>query len=450
MKPRILIVDDEKNTLEGLKWALDPQKYEIGLAGDGKDAMDILSGRSFDIVITDLKMPQVDGMQLLEHVLTNYSQTYVIILTGHGTVQTAVEAMKKGAYDYIEKPVNIDELNLLVERVLMHKNLTEENKELRQALEDHYGLDNIIGQSPPMISVFEKIRQVAPTKATVLIQGESGTGKELIASAIHYNSERKNKPFVKLNCGALTPTLLESELFGHEKGAFTNAHRQKVGRFELADGGTIFLDEISETTPEFQVKLLRVLQEHEFERVGGVQTIHVDVRVIAATNQNLNEEVAKGSFREDLYYRLNVIQITVPPLRERKEDIPLLVNTFIKEVCEENEKPLLKMTPQTVAFLQRFEWPGNVRQLRNVIEGMVVMAKSNQLTPDNLPEQIRQAGDKYEYIKVKAGSSLAETEKQLIESTLIQTEGNKARAARILGVGRKTLYRKMQEYGIEA
>jgi DNA-binding NtrC family response regulator len=449
MKRKILIVDDEKNTREGLKWSLEGRNYEIALAGDGQEAADLLSVQSFDLVITDLKMPHMDGMQLHEFIHSRHPQTIVIILTGHGTVETARAAFKKGVYDYIEKPVNIDELNQIVERALREKILEEENEELKKNLQELYGLNNIIGKSEPMKQVYKKIIQVAPTKATVLIQGESGTGKELIASAIHYNSPRKTKPFVKLNCGALTPTLLESELFGHEKGAFTDAHRQKVGRFELADGGTIFLDEISETSLEFQIRLLRVLQEQEFERVGGVQTISVDVRVITATNQNLKERVGQGSFREDLFYRLNVIPINVPPLRDRAEDIPLMVDAFLKEFCRENNKALFKISLKTMALLQNFSWPGNVRQLRNVIEGMVVMSTTDELTPDNLPDEIRGSDERDQYVRIQTGSTLSEMEKQMIESTLRATNGNKAKTARILGLGRKTLYRKLQEYGLE-
>jgi DNA-binding NtrC family response regulator len=448
MGRRILIVDDEKNTREGLRWALDGKNYDISLATDGQEAADLLSIQPFDLVITDLKMPAMDGMELLNLILKKHPKTIVIILTGHATVENAVEAMKKGAYDYIEKPINIDDLNLLVEHTLLEKNLPEEDENLRQFLQRQYSMESIIGDSPAMKKVFEKIIHVAPTRATVLIQGESGTGKELIASAIHYNSPRWNKPLIKLNCGALTHTLLESELFGHEKGAFTDAHRQKIGRFELADGGTIFLDEISETSLEFQVKLLRVLQEQEFERVGGVKTVHVDVRVIAATNKNLKVCVEKGTFREDLFYRLNVIQINVPPLRERREDIPLLAEHFLKEFCAENNKSNVRISPQAMALLQGFSWRGNVRQLRNVIEGMVVMATSNEITPVNLPEEIRQKSEKEQTISIKAGASLAEMEKKLIETTLIREGGNKAKVARILGMGRKTLYRKMHEYGI--
>jgi len=449
MKPKILIVDDEKNTREGLKWALDGKGYDIHLSANGQEAMDILSVQTFDLVITDLKMPQIDGMKLLDHIKSHHPQILVIILTGHGTVESAVEAMKKGAVNYIMKPVNIDEFNIIVERALMEKNLKTENEEMRQALQEHYGLDNIIGESEAMKQVFQKIIQVSPTKASVLIQGESGTGKELIASAIHYNSERKNKPFVKLNCGALPPSLLESELFGHEKGAFTDAYRQKIGRFELADKGTLFLDEISETSLEFQVRLLRVLQEQEFERVGGVHTVKVDVRVITATNKNLKECVENGTFRKDLFYRLNVIQINVPPLRERPEDIPLMVNAFFNEFCQENNKTHLKMNPQTIDLLQHFSWPGNVRQLKNVLEGMVVMETTDEITPESLPQEIRKTEDKDHYIRIRTGSSLSEAEKQIIEETLKATEGNKAKTARILGLGRKTLYRKLEEYNIE-
>ena len=448
MKRRILIVDDEKNTREGLRWALDSPGCEINHAADGEEASRLLAASPFDLVITDLKMPNMDGMELLDLIVKKYPRTVVIVLTGHATVETAVEAIKKGASEYIEKPINIDVLNMLVDRALMQKNLEEEDDTQRQSLQKQFEIGNILGVSPAMKNVFEKIQHVAPTRATVLIQGESGTGKEMIASAIHYNSPRKNKPFIKLNCGALTTTLLESELFGHERGAFTDAQRQKVGRFELADGGTLFLDEISETSQEFQVKLLRVLQEQEFERVGGVKTIRVDVRVIAATNQNLKERVQAGVFREDLFYRLNVIQITVPPLRERIEDIPILANHFLKEFAEEYNKPNLVMPAQTIAQLQNFSWPGNVRQLRNVIEGLVVMATGNEIAPAHLPEEIRQIPSLDDSLSIKPGISIAEMEKRLIESTLLAENGNKAKAARILGMGRKTLYRKLQEYGI--
>ena len=449
MKRRIVIADDERNTREGLKWAIEGKGVEVALAANGQEVLDILATRDVDLVIADLKMPKVDGMELLHRIKEDYAGTEVIVLTGHGTVESAVEAMKIGAYDYVMKPVNLDELNLLVERALMLRSMREENLELHRQLDERYGFDKIIGRSQAMRKVFRRIKQVAPSKATVLIQGESGTGKELIASAIHYNSPRKNKPFIKINCGALSPTLLESELFGHEKGAFTDAYKQKQGRFELANEGTIFLDEVSETTRDFQVKLLRVLQEQEFERVGGTRTIKVDVRVITATNKNLEECVKEGRFREDLFYRLDVIQINVVPLRERTEDIPLLVNAILQEFCQEYGKEMLEVSPKVMSIFQQYHWPGNVRQLRNVIEGLVVMATSREITPKNLPEEIRREVDRGRFLKIKTGSTLKDAERELIKATLLDVNGNKARAARMLGLGRKTLYRKLQEYGIE-
>ncbi len=449
MKRRIVIADDERNTREGLKWAIEGKGVEVSVAADGQEALDILATRDVDLVIADLKMPKVDGMELLHRIKEDYAGTEVIVLTGHGTVESAVEAMKIGAYDYVMKPVNLDELNLLVERALMLRSMKEENLELHRRLDERYGFDKIIGRSQAMMKVFRKIKQVAPSKATVLIQGESGTGKELIASAIHYNSPRKNKPFIKINCGALSPTLLESELFGHEKGAFTDAYKQKQGRFELANEGTIFLDEVSETTREFQVKLLRVLQEQEFERVGGTRTIKVDVRVITATNRNLEECVKEGRFREDLFYRLDVIQINVVPLRERTEDIPLLVNAILKEFCQEYGKEMLEVSPKVMSIFQQYHWPGNVRQLRNVIEGLVVMATSREIMPKSLPEEIRREVDRARFLKIKTGSTLKDAERELIKATLLDVNGNKAKAARMLGLGRKTLYRKLKEYRLE-
>jgi len=449
MKRRIVIADDERNTREGLKWAIEGKGVEVSVAADGQEALDILATRDVDLVIADLKMPKVDGMELLHRIKEDYAGTEVIVLTGHGTVESAVEAMKIGAYDYVMKPVNLDELNLLVERALMLRSMKEENLELHRRLDERYGFDKIIGRSQAMMKVFRKIKQVAPSKATVLIQGESGTGKELIASAIHYNSPRKNKPFIKINCGALSPTLLESELFGHEKGAFTDAYKQKQGRFELANEGTIFLDEVSETTREFQVKLLRVLQEQEFERVGGTRTIKVDVRVITATNRNLEECVKEGRFREDLFYRLDVIQINVVPLRERTEDIPLLVNAILKEFCQEYGKEMLEVSPKVMSIFQQYHWPGNVRQLRNVIEGLVVMATSREIMPKSLPEEIRREVDRARFLKIKTGSTLKDAERELIKATLLDVNGNKAKAARMLVLGRKTLYRKLKEYRLE-
>ncbi|MFP4579745.1 MAG: sigma-54-dependent transcriptional regulator [Candidatus Sumerlaeia bacterium] len=448
-KYTIVVVDDEKNTREGLKWGLEEDNREVLTAATGEEGLELIRNHDAQVVITDLRMPGMDGLELLDHIRKDSPDTEVIMLTGHGTVENAVDAMKLGAYDYRLKPINLDELGILVERILEQKSMRQENIELHEALEKRHGFENIIGNSPEMESVFDRVRQVAPTRASVLICGESGTGKEEIASALHYNSPRKNKPFIKLNCGALTATLLESELFGHEAGAFTDAKRQKVGRFEMADGGTLFLDEITETSPEFQVKLLRVLQEQEFERVGGSSTIHVDVRVVAATNQDIDKQVREGKFREDLYYRLNVVKIELPPLRERGDDVVLLARAFLQEFCEENDKPLKEFTPKAIEALRHYSWPGNVRQLRNVIEGLVVLSSGKKITEEDLPLEIRESSNQQKSMRLKVGSSLADMEKELIRATLKENGGNRAAAARTLGLGRKTLYRKIDEYGLD-
>jgi DNA-binding NtrC family response regulator len=447
-KNTILIADDEKNTREGLRWALERKDLAILLAADGEEALRTIRGNHVDMLITDLKMPRLDGMGLLARVREESPSTTVVILTGHGTVESAVDAMKRGAYDYLIKPINIDELNLLVDRILSNRALAEENLQLKEKLEQIFGFENIVGRSNVMLEVFDRVRTVARTRANVLLYGESGTGKELVANAIHQNSPRRNKPFVKVNCGALTLTLLESELFGHEKGAFTHAIKTRPGRFELADGGTLLLDEISETAPEFQVKLLRVLQDGEFERVGGTQTLRTDVRVIAATNRRLEDLVREGKFREDLYYRLKVIEIDLPPLRERREDIPLLVDHFIEEFSRYYGKPKPRLQPRAMNALQNFGWPGNVRQLRNVIEGAMVMT-SGEIGMKNLPDEIRVDQPSDNFVRIAAGSSLKDAERELIQAALIQNGGNRAKTARQLGLGRKTLYRKMEEYGIE-
>ena len=443
-----MIVDDEKNTREGLKWALESTGAEVFLAENGEQALVKLGNLPVDLVISDLKMPKMDGMELLTHVHEEFPDADFVMLTGHGTVETAVDAMKKGAFDYLIKPVNIDELQLLVDRVFDQKSLKQENERLRREVDDKYGFDSIVGHSAPMENIFEKIRQVAPTKASVLIQGETGTGKELIAKAIHFNSNRRRKPFVAVNCGALTQTLLESELFGHEKGAFTGAIKQKAGRFEVANGGTIFLDEIGETTPELQVRLLRVLQEQEFERVGGTKPVKVDVRIIAATNRDLKKEVEAGRFREDLYYRLNVIRIDIPALRERADDIPLIANHYLKQFNREHGKNL-EFNPKTTAMLQNFHWPGNVRQLRTVVESAVILTSGREIQPKNLPEELRTEKIASGGVKLRVGMTVEDAERELIKATLADFQGNKAKAARTLGLGRKTLYRKLQQYGIE-
>ena len=451
MPPRhhILVVDDEKNTREGLKWALESREYEVAVAPSVEKALEHLRTHRTDLIVTDLKMPGLGGLELLEQAKADDPTIEVIVITAHSTVKTAVEAMRKGAYDYQTKPISPEGLHLVIERALHSRALARENERLHREVQERYGFQNIIGRSPEMEAIFKTVVQVAPTRASVMIQGESGTGKELIAKAIHFNSPRARLPFIPLNCGALAPGLLESELFGHEKGAFTGAIRSKPGRFEMAHRGTILLDEISETTPDFQVRLLRVLQEQSFERVGGTKTIKVDVRVIAATNRNLEELIAEGKFRDDLYYRLNVISITLPPLRDRSEDIPLLATAFLKEFAGQYKKEALRFSPRTMAHLQGFDWPGNVRQLRNVVEGLVVMANTKEITPRSLPEQLREGKSSGGTISIPIGASMAEVEKEVIRATLVHLKGNRMQTAKKLGIGRKTLYRKMEEYGIE-
>ena len=369
MKPTILIIDDERNTREGIKLALE-DKYTVLLAEDALRGLAILTEKKVDIVLTDLRMPGMDGMDFTREVSSWEDHPLIIMLTAYGSVQTAVEAMKNGAYDYLTKPVNLDNLEMMIERGLETQRLRRENEALRQKLGQQQGLDNIIGNSKVMQDIFDTVRQVADTRTTVLLTGESGTGKEVFARAIHQLSSRAKKPFIALHCAALNENLLESELFGHEKGAFTGATERVIGRFEHADGGTLFLDEIGEITPSTQVKLLRVLDTHTFERVGGNTTIEVDVRLLAATNRDLKAMVAEGTFREDLYYRLNVVNLVLPPLRERPEDIPPLLNHFLQHTAAENNKQIDGITGDAVKVLMAHTWPGNVRELRNCVERM--------------------------------------------------------------------------------
>jgi len=457
MKRKVLIAEDEKNTREGLRLLLQDRPLDIRLAADGEEALQIIRAEPIDLVLADLKMPRLDGLELLKRIKEETPATEIVILTGHGTIESAREALKQGAYDYLTKPVDIDELAALVDRVVIEKNLRDENVSLREALNHRYGFENIVGQSAAMQRIFQQVRQVAPTRATILITGESGTGKELIARAIHQHSDRTRKAFVPVNCGALSPTLLESELFGHERGAFTHAIRQKPGRFEMADGGTLFLDEVSETSLDFQVKLLRVIESGRFERVGGTETIQTDVRLVAATNKDLDAAVEQGRFRPDLLYRLKVVPIALPPLRERPEDIPLLVQTFLGEFAQTYAKRLARVQPTAMAIFERHPWPGNVRQLRNVIESAVIMASGEdaEIGPQHLPEEIRQTvegagpAETPPEVHIRIGTTLHDAERELIVATLAQTGGNRARTARLLGMGRKTLYRKLDEYGLQ-
>jgi DNA-binding NtrC family response regulator len=444
----ILIAEDEKNTRDGYRWALEGKTRRIILAGDGQEALEHLESGPVDVLLTDLRMPRLDGMALLIKAREMHPDLKVIMITGHGSVETAVDAMKQGAFDYLLKPVHLEELKVAITRALDSLELQRENTQLRERIQRDEGFDAIVGKSPVMRKIFSQIRAVSPSRASVLISGESGTGKELVASAIHENSPRKKKPFVRVNCGALPMTLLESELFGHEKGAFTGAVARRAGRFEQADGGSLLLDEIGETTPEFQVRLLRVLQEGTFERVGGTETIKCDVRVLAATNRKLLEMVDEGKFREDLYYRLKVVEISLPALRERPEDIPLLVDKFLDEFSRYYGKPRPAVQPKAMALLQSYPWPGNVRQLRNALEGSFVMTEG-QLTVQALPEEIRKRSTKAAVVEIPVESTMEEMERLLIRASLMHHGGNRVKTAQSLAIGRKTLYRKMEEYGLE-
>jgi DNA-binding NtrC family response regulator len=464
----ILIVDDERDTREGLKRAL-RGRYEVITAESAERALDILEENSVDLVLTDLRMPGLGGMDFLARLKAREDAPVCMMLTAYGSVETAVEAMKRGAYDYLTKPVDLDRLDVLLDRALASRKLERENRNLRYQLNQEVGLQRIIGRSPEMQRVFDLIRAVAPSRASVLIEGESGTGKELVAHAVHQLSMRSEGPYVAVHCAALTETLLESELFGHEKGSFTGAHERRKGRFEMADGGTLFLDEISEIAPGIQVKILRVLEERAFERVGGQKTVEVDVRLVTATNRDLEEMVQLGDFREDLYYRLNVVRIKVPPLRERTGDLPLLIQHFLLQFSEENGKKYDGLTPEAMDVLQAYTWPGNVRQLRNCIEHMVVLGTPPYLGVGNIPDDIRkeveepQAGSS-EKMKANPESdhrvaqdssssngvvSLDQAEKELIIKALDETGGNRTAAARKLGISRRTLHRKLKAYELE-
>src|SRR6059058_3289922 len=391
LQPTILIVDDEKHTRDGLRRLLE-NEYDTYVAEDIRGAMDVLEREPIELMITDLRLGGDDGMVLIERALKLPHPPISIMMTAYGSVDTAVEAMKRGAYDFVTKPLNLDKVEILIARALASRKMEQENRTLRQQIDERYGLENIIGESPALREVLDTIRQVAPSSANVLIEGESGTGKELAAQAIHNLSRRNKAKFVTVHCAALSPQLLESELFGHERGAFTGAHERRIGRFEQANGGTIFLDEIGEIDPSTQVKLLRVMSEQRaFERVGGTQTLRADVRVIAATNKNLEQMVREGKFRDDLYFRLNVVRITMPPLRVRKEDIPLLVRSFLRHFSKANEKPVLDLTPDAMNTLLAYDWPGNVRELRTAIEHGVVMASGPKVTLRDLPPNVRAA-----------------------------------------------------------
>src|SRR5881296_2046560 len=456
IQPTILIVDDEKHTRDGLRRLLEAD-YDVYVAADIAGAVNVLEREQIDLLLTDLRLGSEDGMTLIDRALKMPHAPICIMMTAYGSVDVAVEAMKRGAYDFVTKPLNLDKVEMLIARAVRGRKLEQENRALRQQVDERFALENILGDSAALREVLDTIRQVAPSSANVLIEGESGTGKELAAHAIHNLSRRNKAKFVVVHCAALSPTLLESELFGHERGAFTGAHERRIGRFEQANGGTIFLDEIGEIDPSTQVKLLRVMgEQHAFERVGGTKTMYADVRVIAATNKNLEKLVHEGKFRDDLFFRLNVVRITMPPLRERKEDIPLLVRGFLRHFCKENNKPLVDLTPDAMDALLAYNWPGNVRELRTAIEHGVVMATGPKITLRDLPMAVRQAAREKLPSAISAQAfgektsplDLHETERKLIAQALAATNGNVTAAAKKLGISRRTLHRKINEMNL--
>ena len=448
MKFTILTIDDEENIRNGLADNFELEGYEVKQAASGKEGLQLIEKGDIDLVITDLRMDGISGQEVVNQVTSKYPGIPIIVLTGHGSIEDATAAIKKGAYDFLTKPLDLTHLNKIVKNALQGRELALQKTQLLKELNNFKTLDKMVGKSAELRKVSETISKVAPSKATVLITGESGVGKELVADAIHNLSNRKDKPFVKVHCAALSESLLESELFGHEKGSFTGADTMQKGRFELAHGGTIFLDEIGEINQSIQVKILRVLQEKKFERVGGEKTIDVDVRIVAATNKNLEEEVKAGRFREDLYYRLNVVRIQMPSLRERKDDIPLLVKSFLREFNLENEKNVTGFDAKSKAAILKYNWPGNIRELRNCVECAVVMCNGEEITLEDLPVSVRESVED-KNITIPHGITLDEAEKIIIRNTLTMEGGNKTKVAQILGIGRKTLHRKLQEYGME-
>jgi DNA-binding NtrC family response regulator len=449
VEKRILVVDDDVLMKEFLNETLTRKKYSVDLASTGQEALKMMKQKEYDVILSDIRMPQLGGMDVLKATKNFLPDAKVILITAYATVENAVEAMKLGAFDYIMKPFSADAIEVAIEKAFEHKRLVLENRMLKSQIAGQYRFENIIGKSPQMQKVFEMVDVVANSRATVLITGESGTGKELITKAIHYNSPRKDGSFIKINCAALPENLVESELFGHEKGAFTGAIRQTRGKFELADGGTLLLDEISEISLGLQAKLLRVLQEREFERVGSGEPIQVDVRIISTSNQNILELIRKGKFREDLYYRLNVIPIHLAPLREKKEDIPALAEHFLKLYNKENKRSVEGMSEKVYELFMNYHWPGNVRELENYIERAVVMTKGKILTPTEFPRELALGQTKTTPDSIEVGCSVHEAEKKLILKTLDSQAGNRTKAAEILGISTRTLRNKLQEYGLK-
>jgi two-component system NtrC family response regulator len=451
-KARIVVIDDEVNAAAALETLLQEDGYEVSRANDARAGLTLLEKTDPDIVLTDLRMPGMDGLELLAKVKEIRPETMVILMTAYGTVKTAVRAMKLGAEDYLAKPIDVEELQVIVKRALEKKQLLEETRVLRDRVQGKYRFENLVGESPEMLAAFKTVRQVAPSSSSVLLLGESGTGKELFAQALHQNSPRQNKPFIKVACAALPETLLESELFGHEKGSFTGALYARAGRFEMADGGTLFLDEIGDVSPTVQIKLLRFLEEREFERVGGNRTYKVDVRIVCATHRDLKKKLEDGSFREDLYYRLNVIEIHIPPLRDRGADIPVLAHHFLKRYADANGKDVRGISDEALALLLRHAWPGNVRELENAIERAVVLASDPVLTPENFPTLRQIAGQASAAVTAGGlgvaipGSTFADIEREAILRTLEAVGGSTSRAASLLQISARKIQYKLKEY----
>ena len=448
MKANILVVDDEQTIRDALKMVLEEEGYQTQAAADGKEALNLISKNDFDIVITDLKMPEIDGMSLTRQCQQLCPQTSIIIITAHGSLESAIEALRIGAYDYILKPFDFDDVLYKIKRLIKQKELVLENQALRQEVEQRYSFSNIVGQSPQMKKIFELIKKVANTKGNVLITGSSGTGKELVARAIHFNSDRKNKPFVAINCGAIVGNLMESEFFGHKKGSFTGAVRDKDGHFKMANDGTLFLDEIGDIPLHLQVKLLRAIEENEILPVGGNTPVKTDVRIIAATNRNLEEDLEKGTFRDDLFYRLNVVEIKLPSLNERREDIPLLVKHFIDKYNSELKRNIKNADNETMRILLNYSWKGGIRELENVIERALILCEGEFITKQDLPPNMTDI-DYDADIPDRMKDAVAAFEKKHIISILKRMENNKEEVAKILDISLSSLYRKMDELNIK-
>ena len=447
---RVLLADDDESLRRVQEYQLTNAGYAVTTCSDGKTALDEFRENLHDVVVTDIRMPGLDGLELLERLRAISPETPVVVITGHGTVDTAVQAMKEGAFDFLTKPFPTDKLQLTLERARKMARLQRENRELRRAVEQTFRFENLVGSSEAMRRLYELLELTAPTMSTVLIGGETGTGKELVARAIHYNSPRREAPFVTVNCGALPDALVESELFGHRKGAFTGADSNRPGKFEAADGGTLFLDEIGEIPLELQPKLLRALQTGEIDRIGDDHSTRIDVRIVAATNSDLEQAVSEGSFRRDLYYRLAVVQIAVPPLRERRDDIPLLAQHFLAKFSERNQRSGLRFPPEVFALFDRYAWPGNVRELENAVERMVVLSRDDVLALGALPDSVRDATEtsRPPLRLPDGGIDFESLEKEFIQQALRRTQGNRTHAARLLGMTRSTLLYRMQKFSL--